>query len=220
MDVSIAIDFTLSNMEITDYRSLHRMNKGEMNQYEKAIFEVCNVMMPYAQDGMFKAYGFGGIPIYTGSDKVSRIWNLNGLKDAKVRQTEGVLLSYQKAIHGTKLAGPSYFAGLLNKIRSEIHENITAKGLEQNRTYSLLIIMTDGYCHDMSITKKLLVEMSGMPFSAVVVGVGSSDFADMEILDADEEVLADDDGNEAVRDIVQLVKYDDFKELGMRELAL
>jgi hypothetical protein len=80
--------------------------------------------------------------------------------------------------------------------------------------------MTDGYCHDMSITKKLLVEMSGMPFSAVVVGVGSSDFADMEILDADEEVLADDDGNEAVRDIVQLVKYDDFKELGMRELAL
>jgi len=31
MDVSIAIDFTLSNMEITDYRSLHRMNQGEMN---------------------------------------------------------------------------------------------------------------------------------------------------------------------------------------------
>jgi len=80
--------------------------------------------------------------------------------------------------------------------------------------------MTDGYCHDMSTTKKLLVEMSGMPFSAVVVGVGNSDFADMEILDADEQVLADDDGNEAVRDIVQLVKYDDFKELGMRELAL
>ena len=48
MDVSIAIDFTLSNMEITDYRSLHRMNQGDMNQYEKAIFEVCNVMMPYA----------------------------------------------------------------------------------------------------------------------------------------------------------------------------
>jgi hypothetical protein len=71
-----------------------------------------------------------------------------------------------------------------------------------------------------TICQKLLVEMSGMPFSAVCVGIGSSDFADMEILDADEEVLADDDGNKAVRDIVQLVKYDDFKELGMRELAL
>jgi hypothetical protein len=62
--------------------------------------------------------------------------------------------------------------------------------------------------------------MSGMPFSGVVVGVGDSDFEDMEVLDADEEVLADDKGNQAVRDIIQLVKYDDFKELGMRELAL
>lgn len=35
---------------------------------------------------MFKAYGFGGIPIYTGNDKVSRLWNLNGLKDARVRK--------------------------------------------------------------------------------------------------------------------------------------
>lgn len=44
--------------------------------------------------------------------------------------------------------------------------------------------------------------MSGMPFSAVVVGVGNSDFEDMEILDADEQVLTDEKGNEAVRDIV------------------
>jgi hypothetical protein len=50
LDVSIAIDFTLSNREITDFRSLHKLNQGEMNQYEKAIFEVCNVMTPYAKD--------------------------------------------------------------------------------------------------------------------------------------------------------------------------
>ena len=32
MRVSIAVDFTLSNLEITDFRSLHRLNKGdEMN---------------------------------------------------------------------------------------------------------------------------------------------------------------------------------------------
>jgi len=50
LDVSIAIDFTLSNREITDFRSLHKLNQGEMNQYEKAIFEVCNVMTPYAKN--------------------------------------------------------------------------------------------------------------------------------------------------------------------------
>jgi hypothetical protein len=41
----------------------------------------------------------------------------------------------------------------------------------------------------------------------------------MEELDADEKVLTDGEGNEALRDIVQLVKYEDFKDLGMRELA-
>ena len=76
----------------------------------------------------------------------------------------------------------------------------------------------------MNETRRLLVNMSGMPFSSVIVGVSvdpeNEDFADMEKLDADEEVLRDEQGRAAVRDIVQLVKYNDFKDLGMRELAL
>lgn len=47
MQVSIAIDFTLSNREITDSRSLHRLShNGDMNHYERVIFEVCNVLTP------------------------------------------------------------------------------------------------------------------------------------------------------------------------------
>jgi len=53
INVSLAIDFTLSNLEITDYRSLHRKSDKEPNVYEKAIFEVCNVMTPYARQGRF-----------------------------------------------------------------------------------------------------------------------------------------------------------------------
>ena len=69
-------------------------------------------------------------------------------------------------------------------------------------------------------TKKQLVELSTMPFSSVVVGVGDGSFEDMEILDADDEVLKNTEGKEALRDIVQLVKYNEYKEKGMRELAL
>lgn len=84
----------------------------------------------------------------------------------------------------------------------------------------MLIIITDGNCHDMEITKSLMVDLSRLPFSAVVVGVGDSEFEDMEILDADTAGLTDKHAREATRDIVQLVKYTDFKDLGMRELAL
>ena len=103
MRVSIGIDFTLSNLEITDYRSLHRLFKnGEMNQYEKAIFEVCNVMTPYAKDGKFYVYGFGGIPTYLGETNVSRLWALNGnQEDPSCNDTMAVLQAYQAGINGS-----------------------------------------------------------------------------------------------------------------------
>ena len=70
-----------------------------MNPYEKAIFEVCNVMVKYAKDGAFNVYGFGGIPHYlhnsTGkTTKVSRLWNLNGEADPRCQGTMEVLKAY------------------------------------------------------------------------------------------------------------------------------
>ena len=98
MQVSIAIDFTLSNLEIKDQKSLHRqLENGEMNQYEKAVFEVCNVMCKYALDGCFNVYGFGGIPRYIEDydmSKVSRLWNLNGTEDPRCHGTMEVLKAY------------------------------------------------------------------------------------------------------------------------------
>ena len=93
MQVSIAIDFTLSNGVITDSRSLHRLyHNSEMNHYEKVIFEVCNVLTPYAKGKKFNAYGFGGIPTYLGEKKVSKLWELNGRKgDPSCDGTAGVL---------------------------------------------------------------------------------------------------------------------------------
>lgn len=70
-------------------------------------------------------------------------------------------------------------------MRTQLEANVEVKGVLNNKVYHLVIIITDGNCHDMEETKKLLVEMSGMPFSAVIVGVGDTEFSDMEVLDAD-----------------------------------
>ena len=53
INVTMAIDFTLSNLEPTDFRSLHYIQDKVPNPYEKAIFEVANVMTPYAKNSMF-----------------------------------------------------------------------------------------------------------------------------------------------------------------------
>jgi len=157
MQVSIAIDFTLSNGVITDARSLHRLyHNGEMNYYEKVIFEVCNVLTPYAKEEKFNAYGFGGIPTYLGEEKVSKLWELNGnKKDPSCKGTAGVLEAYQEGINGTQLAGPSYFGSLLKTIKSQIIESVEeGGGITKNQLYHLVIIVTDGNCHDMDETKR------------------------------------------------------------------
>ena len=130
-----------------------------------------------------------------------------------------VLKAYQKSILNTTLAGPSYFKNLLEKVRIDITESLNKTGVDNNRLYHVIIIITDGECHDMESTIEQLVSLSGMPFSAVVIGVGDGDFEKMEVLDADGEVLRDLQGVEATRDIVQLVQYSDFRDLGERELA-
>ena len=41
----------------------------------------------------------------------------------------------------------------------------------------------------------------------------------MKVLDADATILTDPENNEAIRDVVQFVQYEDFEDLGARELA-
>ena len=64
------------------------------------------------------------------------------------------------------------------------------------------MILTDGCIHDMAITKSLVVEMSYLPISIIIVGIGDENFAMMEELDADKVVLKTKEGKVAARDIV------------------
>lgn len=118
------------------------------------------------------------------------MWNLcPNRADGKVEGTLGMLEHYYKAVNGSVLAGPTYFAEMLTKVKTCIMDNMVKKGAD-NKVYHVLIIITDGCCHDMEKTKQVLVDMSTMPFSAVIIGVGNGDFKQMEELDADQVVLS------------------------------
>lgn len=78
----------------------------------------------------------------------------------------------------------------------------------------MLLILTDGTIHDMPRTKELLVELSELPCSVIIVGLGDDDFTSMEELDSDVELLKDDNGNACKRDIVQFVAYNEAMRRG------
>ena len=78
--------------------------------------------------------------------------------------------------------------------------------------YHVLLILTDGNIHDIRETIDLIVECSFEPLSVIIVGIGDdSDFAAMDCLDADENVLVNGVGGEAQRDIVNFVKFNGVK---------
>ena len=51
--------------------------------------------------------------------------------------------------------------------------------------YHCFVILTDGEIHDMQATVDLIVELSKLPVSIIIIGVGKEDFMKMQFLDAD-----------------------------------
>jgi len=54
----------------------------------------------------------------------------------------------------------------------------------------------------MSETKSAIVDLSSLPCSIIIVGVGNADFSSMDELDGDGGLLKDDRGRSCTRDIV------------------
>ena len=75
----------------------------------------------------------------------------------------------------------------------------------------MLLIITDGVISDMADTKRAIVYASTLPYSIIIVGVGSADFSAMDALDCDTGLLRDQDGHVAQRDIVQFVPFCKFE---------
>lgn len=57
-----------------------------------------------------------------------------------------------------------------------------------------------------------MVELAARPLSIIIVGIGEADFYAMNFLDCDDDILVDSHGIQALRDIVQFVKFNEFKE--------
>jgi hypothetical protein len=53
-----AIDFTASNGNPTELDSLHFIDQTNLNQYEKCIDAIGNVLYPYDSDQLLSVFGF------------------------------------------------------------------------------------------------------------------------------------------------------------------
>ena len=203
--LSIGIDFTGSNGHPLDKGTLHSIIDNKPSDYEKAIKACGDILAYYDYDQLFPVYGFGAI-INSSEDKLaSMCFNLNFENDPDIYTIDNIIKTYHDCLKKEKLtfAGPTEFAPIINKVISKIEKN--------QLEYHILMILTDGVIDDLQETIDALVKGSFYPLSVIIIGIGDADFKNMEILDGDNVPLISSIGEKRMRDLVQFVPFNKFK---------
>jgi len=117
----------------------------------------------------------------------------------------GILQAYQQAINSVKLYGPTNFTPILQAVMQMANQYVD----QNNQKYFIFLIITDGEITDMDQTLTSIIQMSNLPISVVIVGVGPASFDKMTTLDGDDGHLQH-RGKTASRDVVQFVPFRDF----------
>ena len=194
VSLAVAVDFTGSNGDPSQPNSLHYGAGNAMNPYLLAIQGVGQIVMDYDSNKMVPALGFGA---RIGSN-VSHCFPLS-LRSEEVFGVQGIFDAYRERFaSGVMLSGPTYFAEVLRK---------TAQIARTTTGYMILLLLTDGVLNDVQETIDAIVELSSLPVSVIIVGVGNADFSQMKALDADENPLISSRGIRSTRDCVQFVQF-------------
>ena len=212
INLEIAIDYTKSNKPPNDPTSNHYLNNNGLNDYEIAIKSCCQILAPYDADQLFPVYGFGGIPLLLNgmpNNSVSHCFNINFQENPEIHGIDNILNIYRQSLSRVELSGNTKFSFILNKVIDNINNDLRNKKKENH--YYILLILTDGVVNDLRDTIDLIVEASSLPLSIVIVGIGNEDFDFMETLDGDENPLTNSQGVKRRRDIVQFIKFNNFK---------
>lgn len=210
IQLMVAIDFTGSNGDPNNLTSLHYMGPPRYeSQYLRAIRSVGRVLEPYDSDNMIAAFGFGA-NLSPPETNVSHCFPLSlNSQQVEVPGIAGVGQAYQNTLRQIQLYGPTYFSEVIDTACAMADRTCNDK--EQN--YTILLLITDGKHDDKAKTTRAVVRASKLPLSIIIVAVGNisrNDCLEMEKLDSDNVDLFDDQGNKALRDIVQFVKYDEI----------
>jgi len=201
LNFSVAVDFTASNGDPQNPRSLHFLSQTGENQYTQAIKSVGEIIEPYDADKQFPGLGFGArIPPH---GQVSFEFFLNLSSQPYCNGVQGILDAYKISLQNVTLYGPTNFSPVINHVAQ------FAKAYQDGRQYFVLLILTDGAITDFDETKNAIVNASDLPMSIIIVGVGQEDFSEMEALDSDQGMLRA-YGRVASRDIVQFVEMRKF----------
>jgi hypothetical protein len=159
LNLIVAIDFTGSNGNPRDPKSLHYMapDGDSMNQYERCISAVGEILCPYDTDQLFPVLGFGARV----RGALSHCFPLTFNPDApNVHGLAGIQEVYRHALAQIELSGPTLFSPVIR-----FATRTAVESFQESRTYTILLILTDGIINDMQDTADAIVDAATTPLN-------------------------------------------------------
>eukprot|EP01062_Namystynia_karyoxenos_P069687 TRINITY_DN65162_c0_g1_i1.p1 TRINITY_DN65162_c0_g1~~TRINITY_DN65162_c0_g1_i1.p1 ORF type:complete len:726 (+),score=258.12 TRINITY_DN65162_c0_g1_i1:270-2180(+) len=218
INLSVAIDFSKSNLPFDNPGSLHyRQSDNKNNEYMTVLHAVGNVLCSYDKDQEFPMYGFGAKCASEFGAETSQCFPCTFRDDAvEVSGLNGIAETYWKCLSELEPVEPTNLAPVIRKVTAAAAAAVEAAkrdAAHPNPPYQVLLILTDGAVADMRQAIDAVVEASMLPISILIVGVGYPDsFSKMEVLDADDNPLVASNGVRMQRDCVGFVPFRRFRD--------
>jgi hypothetical protein len=160
----MGIDFTLSNKPCTSTNSLHYMSPGNLNQYQRAILCLGEVLEKYNTSKTIPCYGFGAV---LPNDQKSFNFPINlNFENPYLANYGQVYQCYQNILNQIRFSGPTNFAPLLKDIITYTESNMSLNQF----SYTVFTILTDGAISDIENTILEIVRASRLPISIIIIG--------------------------------------------------
>ena len=119
---------------------------GRLNEYQKAISTIGQILEPYDKDQLIPIIGFGGKPR---GGTVSHCFPVTGAWPSEVRGVQGLMQAYSASFQQYLLSGPTLFSHVLKFVSDMAHRS-TREESQYAQSYTVLLILTDGVINDMS----------------------------------------------------------------------
>ena len=205
--ISFAIDYTNSNLNYTNPKSLHYIGDPEkINPYENCLRYFGELVGSYDFEHKIAMLGFGGVIPSTG--ETSHCFPVSLTNNPYCNGIEEAIKQYKNSLPQITLDGPTYFFPVFKENLTMLKDDAECP----TSIYHLLVIITDGTIHDLDEMKRQLIKNEDSPLSVCIVGVGDENFSKMYQLDCRTKPLEDKNGNKSSRDICQFVRYKDFRD--------
>ncbi|XP_074657683.1 copine-3-like isoform X2 [Tubulanus polymorphus] len=158
-----AIDFTMSNGDLTNNNSLHHLLP--MNEYEKTMRLINGAIGIYDHTQQIHLYGFGAkLP---DQKHTSHCFCMN---TEPVKGIQGMISAYEFITPQLTFSGPTYFTPVIKHAMKLVQQS------EHQRHYYVVTIITDGVLNDLDATLDVLCDACDLPMSVLIVCLGPSDF--------------------------------------------